>query len=84
MAWIRWRKTSDGRRLASLQWRDEEGRVHSKALRTSDERIAQMHLRLAERQEGKRRLWRCGAFGPGTMAIPPWRTLISRSPWVRL
>ncbi len=28
-AWIRWRKTKDGVRLASLQWRDADARVRS-------------------------------------------------------
>jgi len=54
MAWIRWRVTHDGRRLASLQWRDGKGKVRSQALKTSDERLIQIHLRRASQIEGKR------------------------------
>lgn len=53
MAWIRWRTASDGGRLATLQWRDESG-VHSKALKTPSEAVAQTYLRAFERSLGKR------------------------------
>lgn len=53
MAWIRWRSAGDGRRLATLQWRDESG-VHSKALNTPSESVAQTYLRAFERSLGKR------------------------------
>ena len=60
MAWIRWRKTKDGARLASLQWRDAGGRVRSKALGTSDERLAQLHLDALRTQLGQRQRVRPG------------------------
>jgi integrase len=53
MAWLRWRAERDGRRLATLQWRDESG-VHSKALKTPSEAVAQTYLRAFERSLGKR------------------------------
>jgi len=54
MAWIRWRETKDGRRLATLQWRDGNGKVRSQALGTSDERLVQIHLRRASQIEGRK------------------------------
>ena len=54
MAWIRWRETSRGVRLASVQWRDTKGRVRSKALKTSDPRLVEMHKQAVEaREEGR-------------------------------
>jgi len=53
MAWIRWRTIEGGTRLAALQWRDGDGKVHSKALRTSDERLAKMHLNALKRELGE-------------------------------
>jgi hypothetical protein len=44
MAWIRWRETLEGQRLADIQWRDDLGKVHSKALKTDDEAVAQTYL----------------------------------------
>lgn len=51
-AWIRWRETKDGARLASLQWRDADGRVRSEALRTSDERVASVFLEAKRKELG--------------------------------
>ncbi len=51
MAWIRWRTTKSGARLASIQWRDSEGRVRSKALGTSDGRLVKMHLQAVEAEK---------------------------------
>jgi integrase len=50
--WIRWRETKDGARLASLQWRDPDGRVCSEALHTSDERVAKVFLQAKRRDLG--------------------------------
>ena len=55
MAWIRWRTTLKGQRLANLQWRDDLGNVHSKGLRTDNEAVAQTYLRAFERSHGARR-----------------------------
>ncbi len=52
MAWIRWHERSDGRRTAYLQWRDEAGKIRSRSV-GSDPRLAKMHLRVAQRAEGK-------------------------------
>jgi len=54
MAWIRWRQTTGGRRLATVQWRGPNGRVRSQALKTSDERLVDIHLRRARQLEGKK------------------------------
>ncbi len=54
MAWIRWRTTLKGQRLANLQWRDDLGNVHSKGLRTDNEAVAQTYLRAFERSHGAR------------------------------
>ena len=53
MAWIRWRETREGVALAALQWRDADGRLRSKALRTSDKRLARMHLDALHRELGE-------------------------------
>lgn len=55
MAWIRWRTTLKGQRLAYLQWRDDLGEVHSKGLKTDNEAIAKTYLRAFERSHGARR-----------------------------
>ncbi len=53
MAWIRWRKTTRGRR-AYIQWREPSGRVRSKAAGTADPRLVQMRLPAIEMvQEGR-------------------------------
>jgi hypothetical protein len=59
MAWIRWRTARDGRRLATLQWRDEKG-VHSKSLpivTTWRERRChrRRRIRVPRQAEGRRR-----------------------------
>ncbi|MFM8980823.1 MAG: hypothetical protein ACKOSS_10245, partial [Planctomycetia bacterium] len=64
MAWIPGRSAGDGRRLATLQWRDESG-VHSKALNTPSEAVAQAYLRAFERSLGKRGPARARATPPG-------------------
>ena len=51
-AWIRWRETKEGARLASLQWRDAEDRVRSEALHTSDERVAGVFLKAKRKELG--------------------------------
>lgn len=51
MAWIRWRETKGGRRLATVQWRDAAGRVRSQALGTGDEAVAEAHRRGIELTE---------------------------------
>ncbi len=53
MAWIRWRQTKRGVRLASVQWRDANGRVRSRAVKTSDPRLIEMHKRAIEAREGR-------------------------------
>ena len=54
MAWIRWRRTASGARLATVQWRNDQGRVRSRALKTSDPRIVEMLRRATEAtEEGK-------------------------------
>ena len=54
MAWIRWHTTKRGVRLASVLWRDKDGRTRSRALKTSDPRLIDMHLRSIEHvQEGR-------------------------------
>jgi integrase len=52
MAWIRWRTTRDGRRLATLQRRDDKG-VHNESLKTPSDAVAQTYLRAFERSLGK-------------------------------
>lgn len=55
MARIRRRETLKGRRLAYIQWRDDLGEVHSKALKTDNEAVAQTYLRAFARSHGARR-----------------------------
>lgn len=45
MAWIRWHAGKDGRRWAHLQGRDAAGRKWSRALKTTDPRVAETYLR---------------------------------------
>lgn len=45
MAWIRWHTGKDGRRWAHLQGRDASGRKWSRALRTTDARVAATYLK---------------------------------------
>jgi hypothetical protein len=52
LAWIRWRTTRDGRRLATLHLRDDTG-VRSKSLKTPSEAVAKTYLRAFERSQGK-------------------------------
>jgi len=53
MAWVQWRESSDGQRLASVHWRDETGAMRSKAIPTSDPQLVEMHLHQAARLEGE-------------------------------
>lgn len=51
MAWIRWRTNARGLRVATVQWRDSDGKVRSRALGTTDERVAEAHRQMVERKE---------------------------------
>lgn len=53
MAWLRKRHTKDGQTRYAVQWRDDQGKIRSKALPTTDPRLLQIHLRAARKQEGK-------------------------------
>ena len=51
-AWIYWRTTKGGARLASVRWYGEDGRQRSKALGISDERVAEVFRKAKERELG--------------------------------
>ena len=54
MAWIVNRTRRDGRAVAHVQWRDGQGKIHSRSLGTADQLLVEMERRLVEeREEGK-------------------------------